>query len=92
MSADAAILCAVKGRVQGVGFRASTVCRARALGLVGWCRNEPDGSVTVVAQGAEADVERLSGWLQRGPTGAQVASATHQDIPVDLRLTEFAIR
>lgn len=62
----------VKGRVQGVGFRQFTALRARELGLVGWVRNLPDGSVEAEAQGEEkalADFEKL---LRRGPQLARV--------------------
>ncbi|HEX7637544.1 MAG TPA: acylphosphatase, partial [Burkholderiaceae bacterium] len=41
----------VRGRVQGVGFREACVAEARALGVAGWVRNRPDGSVEVVLQG-----------------------------------------
>ena len=41
----------VRGRVQGVGFRYATVSEARRLGLHGWARNAPDGSVEIVAEG-----------------------------------------
>ena len=55
----------VHGRVQGVGFRWWTRCRARDLGLSGEARNLPDGRVAVVAEGprpaCEALLERLRG-------------------------------
>ena len=62
----------VHGRVQGVGFRASTLQTARALGLAGWVRNRPDSSVEVVADGEEDALKRLEGFLRRGPPGAHV--------------------
>jgi acylphosphatase len=62
----------VSGRVQGVFFRASTVARARELGLTGWVRNCEDGSVAVVAEGGRAEVDKLLEWCRRGPSGAQV--------------------
>lgn len=49
----------VRGRVQGVYFRASTRDEARRLGLTGWVRNEPDGSVRVLAEGPRAALEAL---------------------------------
>lgn len=60
------------GKVQGVGFRQSTVSRARQLGLVGWVRNLPDGSVEVLFAGEQAAVDALREWLQNGPCGARV--------------------
>ena len=62
----------VSGIVQGVYYRYSTKDRADALGLGGTVRNLPDGSVEVVAEGEEAQIEALIGWCRRGPLGARV--------------------
>jgi acylphosphatase len=75
----------IKGRVQGVYFRASTVAQAQQLGVTGWVANSPDGSVEVVAEGARARIEELLAWCRRGPSGAKVTNvevrrgtATHE--------------
>lgn len=62
----------VRGRVQGVGFRSFVLIRARGLGLVGWVRNEPDGSVRVLARGSERGVAELEEALGAGPAAAEV--------------------
>ena len=62
----------MRGRVQGVGFRAETRDRARSLGLEGWVSNEPDGSVEAVFEGAPDRVESLLRWCRQGPRGAEV--------------------
>ena len=62
----------VKGRVQGVYFRASTQREARRLGLSGWVKNRPDGSVEILAEGEETPIRELYGWAQRGPSAARV--------------------
>jgi acylphosphatase len=62
----------VRGRVQGVWFRASTAERAAALGLRGRVENCPDGTVLVHAAGETAALERLIEWLRRGPPMARV--------------------
>jgi acylphosphatase len=62
----------VRGMVQGVGFRWFVRERARRLGLAGWVRNLPDGSVEVAAAGDDVQLDLLRGELQRGPRGAAV--------------------
>jgi acylphosphatase len=62
----------VEGRVQGVGFRYSTLQEARRLGLKGWVRNEDDASVSLFAEGAPEALDRLAAWLEVGPPGAFV--------------------
>ena len=62
----------VRGRVQGVWFRASTSDRANALGLRGCAENRPDGSVLVLAAGTPAALEALIAWLHVGPPMARV--------------------
>jgi acylphosphatase len=62
----------IEGRVQGVWFRDSTRRQAAALGVTGWVRNRPEGSVEVVAEGPEEAVRKLSAWCHRGPSSARV--------------------
>ncbi len=62
----------VHGRVQGVFFRANTQREAQRLGLAGWVRNLPDGSVEAVAEGERATIEELIAWCRRGPEHALV--------------------
>lgn len=62
----------VRGRVQGVYFRASARDRARQLGLSGWVRNRPDGGVEILAEGEPARLEQFVVWCRRGPSGAVV--------------------
>ncbi len=65
----------VRGRVQGVNFRAFTVQQARRLGLSGSVRNMPDGrSVLVEAEGERAALEALLARLREGPPLARVDS------------------
>lgn len=55
----------VHGRVQGVFFRACAADRAKALGLVGWCMNTPEGTVKGVAQTNDrAALDQMMVWLQ----------------------------
>ncbi|MGQ0536994.1 MAG: acylphosphatase [Methanobacteriota archaeon] len=62
----------IVGKVQGVWFRAAMQKEARRLGVRGWVRNLPDGSVEAVAEGEPAAVEALVAWSHEGPPGARV--------------------
>ena len=62
----------VRGRVQGVFFRASIQREAKRLGLNGWVKNLADGSVEFLAEGEEDGLKELLGWAQRGPSAARV--------------------
>ncbi len=71
---ERAIRAVISGVVQGVGFREQTRRRARRLGVMGWVRNEADGTVALHAEGAAPAIERLIQFLGSGPTGASVGS------------------
>lgn len=62
----------VRGAVQGVFFRVETRDRARSLGLTGWVRNQPDGSVEAAFEGDGDKVESMIDWCRQGPAGARV--------------------
>lgn len=62
----------VRGHVQGVFFRAETRDRAASLGLGGWVRNNPDGTVEAVFEGERRRVESMVEWCGRGPNLARV--------------------
>ena len=75
----------IEGRVQGVWFRESTRREAEPLGISGYAKNMPDGSVEVLACGSEEALDRLADWLQKGPPMARVekveASETDAECP-----------
>lgn len=62
----------VRGKVQGVFFRASTVKKAKALGVTGWVKNRDSGEVDIVATGNAGDLEALVEWCREGPPKAEV--------------------
>jgi acylphosphatase len=65
---------AVRGRVQGVGFRYAMVRAAVRFGINGWVRNRADGTVEALVQGTPAAVEAIIAWARRGPDAAVVES------------------
>ena len=69
-----------RGEVQGVGFRYHATAQARHLGLVGYCRNRPDGSVELEIEGREASVSRMLRWLETGPRYAVVTALEVSDL------------
>jgi len=72
MPASHCIRCTIQGRVQGVWFRGSTREQALKLGLRGYARNLPDGSVEVLACGSASGIATLREWLRSGPATARV--------------------
>ena len=62
----------IKGRVQGVFFRAETRSQAYSLGLTGWVRNRWAGSVEVVFEGEDQKVRKMIAWCYKGPPSAVV--------------------
>lgn len=67
--------------VQGVGFRWSCAREAERLGVAGWVRNLPDGTVEIVAEGSTDDVDALVAWARHGPRGASVSRVDVVDEP-----------
>jgi len=71
----------VTGRVQGVGYRYFVLREAERLGVAGFARNLPDGSVEVVAEGAEEVLGQLEARLRAGPSFASVAAVDRAPMP-----------
>ena len=72
LSSESAVLLSIQGRVQGVGFRFFAQDAAQELGLVGWVRNVPDGSVEAYAEGSKETLEAFIKRLCQGPPLAKV--------------------
>lgn len=77
----------VKGHVQGVAFRYYTRRRGLELGVTGWIRNLPDGSVEGLFEGEEATVHALVEWCRGGPPSARVVQL---EIQTGIYSGEFA--
>ncbi|WP_137932122.1 acylphosphatase [Mesorhizobium comanense] len=86
-----AVRARVLGKVQGVGYRNWTRAEAARLGLMGWVRNERDGSVTVWFAGADAAVSTMTERLWQGPPGTAVSRIDLEELdtwttPGDFRI------
>jgi acylphosphatase len=81
----------ISGRVQGVAFRIETQWAAERIGVRGWVRNRPDGSVQALFEGERGRVEEMLAWCRRGPALARVTAVdvTWEDYGGDL--SEFRI-
>ena len=86
-----AVQARIYGKVQGVGYRIWARGEAAGLGLMGWVRNERDGSVTAGLAGADAAVSVMIERLWRGPAGASISRIDVEEIetwtaPGDFRI------
>lgn len=70
------------GSVQGVGFRFRAKYAAECCGVVGWVRNEWDGSVEMEAQGTEEDIQEMINKIRAG-RHVDVSDIASRDIPVE---------
>lgn len=92
MADQQAIAATVTGRVQGVGYRYSVLNVAKELGLAGWVRNAPDGSVETLAQGNERVLDRFVVFLRQGPGAARVDAVDVRSVEIDAALSGFTVR
>lgn len=92
MADHARLSAIVRGRVQGVGFRYFTRQQALALSVVGWVRNEHDGSVALEAEGPRADLESLLQAIRRGPSAARVSDVDAQWSEAKGTFSQFSVR
>ncbi len=72
----------IRGKVQGVWYRASAQEAAKRLGLTGFVRNLSDGGVYAEAEGPEAVLQDFVNWCRRGPQFAQVEEVQVVEAPL----------
>jgi acylphosphatase len=82
----------VRGRVQGVGFRWFVEREAHILQIAGWVRNNPDGTVEVLAQGTNDQLSSLHSRLQQGPRAARVDNVEVSPAEAVAGITSFQVR
>ena len=81
----------ITGKVQGVFFRQSSKEKADALGLNGFARNQPDGSVYIEVEGEPDSLQQFVAWCKQGPPMARVEQVTQTQAPVK-GYTAFDVR
>ena len=81
----------VFGRVQGVGFRYYTQQKALELGITGFVKNKPDGSVFIEAEAEETKLNEFLMWCHVGPSWAKVQEVKFQELP-SIGYTQFTIK
>src|ERR1700674_68752 len=82
----------VRGRVQGVGFRWFVEREAQILQIAGWVRNDPDGSVEVLAIGTPEQLAGLRSRLREGPRAARVDDVEESEAEPVAGLNAFQVR
>ncbi|HQL01434.1 MAG TPA: acylphosphatase [Smithellaceae bacterium] len=82
----------IRGKVQGVFFRAETHRAAQNLNLAGWVRNLPDGRVEAVFEGEDAAVDKMTLWCKTGPPAAHVEDVAAAVEPYTGDFRNFNIR
>ncbi|MEM0989881.1 MAG: acylphosphatase [Pseudomonadota bacterium] len=82
----------ISGRVQGVWYRGWTEGQAKRLGLSGWVRNNPDGTVSALFAGPAGDVANMLALCWQGPDSAEVSGVATREVTTVPPLTVFQIR
>ena len=81
----------VRGRVQGVSFRYYTQREAQRLGVTGWVRNQPDGSVMTVAEATGETLDTFIQFLHHGPPSARVMQVDLEWLPATGEFSNFTV-
>ncbi len=89
---DSRIYIHISGIVQGVFFRATTFDKATALGVFGYVRNLPNGSVEIIAEGEKEKLVGLLNWASHGPSDAVVSKIEHSWHESKKEFKKFEIR
>ena len=81
----------VHGQVQGVWFRAGTKAKAGELGILGWVKNRPEGTVEIHAEGEKSQLDNFIVWCRTGTPAANVTSVDLNSISLK-NFKSFEIR
>lgn len=92
MTGKKALHAIIEGRVQGVNFRMATYHAADKLGVSGWVRNKPDGSVEAFFEGDAESVDEIIKWCHKGPPMASVKNVKLSEDVYTGRYRDFTVR
>ena len=92
MNEKKAVHAIIRGRVQGVFFRMETRRAAERIGVNGWVRNRPDGTVEAVFEGESEKVDQAIDWCGKGPPMASVSDIVIDEIGYTGEYKDFSIR
>ena len=79
----------ITGKVQGVFYRFHATKTAQQLGLSGWVKNKPDGSVSALVQGEQSAVQQFIEWCKEGSPSAQVGNVEVAIEPIQEKMEGF---
>ncbi len=82
----------IRGRVQGVGYRAWTVGQAKKHRVTGWVRNRTDGTVEAQFQGEKTNISEMLQACEEGPLAARVNAVESHEVNEAESYTEFTAR
>ena len=69
----------IKGKVQGVFYRANTKKKADEYYITGWVQNTPDDAVEIIASGSQNNLDQFINWCKQGPSRAKVTDVIRED-------------
>lgn len=82
----------VYGKVQGVFFRQSTIAKAKEHSITGYTFNAHDGTVEIMAQGTQENIDALVAWCHRGPERARVDKVEVKGVEEKSSFRSFELR
>lgn len=82
----------IVGKVQGVFFRKNIQEIANKLNLTGWIRNLDDGSLKIITQGEQEDLDSLVNYCKVGPEKADIKDIQIEEVELDNNLNGFEIK
>ena len=74
----------IKGKVQGVFYRATAKTVAKTIGVTGWIKNTDEGYVEAIVAGTDSQLQKFIDWCRQGPSGAIITNVSVKEIAEEL--------